>query len=115
VLPVRTPIAHFQLEHRLIHDTSLKSGELEYYVGMAQFALQVWQRLDQVLDEDVQLHMNGGLMVAETAEQIELLERKSKIEQGQGLNVELLDGDEARRIAPYLSNACGPHCPDEGH
>jgi len=108
---------HFQLEHRLIHDTSLKASELEFYVGLAKFALQRWKGLDAELGEDVEVHMDGGLMVAETAEQIAVLEKKSRIEQSQGLNVRLVDGDEARKIAPYLSNVvrAALHCPDEGH
>lgn len=108
---------HFQLEHRLIHDTSLKQSELEFYVGLAKFAVQRWKNLDDELGEDVEVHMDGGLMVAETGEQIAVLEKKSRIEQSQGLNVRMIDGDEVRRIAPYLSDVirAALHCPDEGH
>ena len=108
---------HFQLEYRLIQDTSLKASELEFYVGLAQFAVQRWKNIHSELDDDVEVHMDGGLMVAESREQIAVLERKAKIEQSQGLNVQLVDGDEARRIAPYLSSAvlAALHCPDEGH
>ncbi len=108
---------HFQLEHRLIQDTGLKARELEYFVGLARFAIVQWQGVERELGCDLELHMNGGLMVAETSDEVALLERKSKIEQGQGLAVEMLDGHEARALAPYLSNRvrAALHCLKEGH
>ncbi|HET6565831.1 MAG TPA: FAD-dependent oxidoreductase, partial [Xanthomonadales bacterium] len=76
-----------------------------------------WKNLDQALDGDFQLAMHGGLMVAETPQQSALLERKSQIEQSQGLAVDLLDGDQARKLAPYLADSvlAALYCADEGH
>ncbi|HLF30266.1 MAG TPA: FAD-dependent oxidoreductase, partial [Xanthomonadales bacterium] len=67
---------HFQLEHRLIQDTELRARELEYFVGLAQFVIGLWQGINRELGCDTGLHMNGGLMVAETPDEIALLERK---------------------------------------
>ncbi|MGH8034877.1 MAG: FAD-dependent oxidoreductase, partial [Lysobacterales bacterium] len=67
---------HFQLEHRLIQNLELQVRELEYYVGLARLAIEQWQGIDVELGCDNQLSMNGGLMVAETPEQVALLERK---------------------------------------
>ena len=108
---------HFQLEHRLIQNMDLQQRELEFYVGLAKLSILDWKNLDQALDCDTQLAMHGGLMVAETPEQSALLDRKSQIEQSQGLAVDLLDGDQARKLAPYLSNSvlAALHCADEGH
>jgi len=108
---------HFQLEHRLIQNLDVQQRELEFYVGLARLSIQDWLRLDASLDCDSQLAMHGGLMVAETTEQAALLERKSAIEQSQGLSVEMLDGNQARQLAPYLSATvvAALHCPDEGH
>jgi len=108
---------HFQLEHRLIQNLDVQQRELEFYVGLAKLSIQDWLCLNTSLGCDTQLAMHGGLMVAETAEQAALLERKSAIEQSQGLTVEMLDGDQARQLAPYLSTSvvAALHCPDEGH
>jgi glycine/D-amino acid oxidase-like deaminating enzyme len=108
---------HFQLEHRLIQDVALRTRELEYHVGLAKIAIDQWRGIDRELGCDTELSMSGGLMVAETAEQTALLERKSRIEQSQGLGVELLDGNAARKLAPYLSDRvlAALYCASEGH
>lgn len=108
---------HFQLEYRLIRDIDRNRRELEFYVGLARHAIGMWRNIDTELGTDTQTGMHGGLMVAETAEQVSVLERKRDIEQSQGLDIELLDGDAARRIAPYLSSrvVAALHCASEGH
>ena len=80
---------HFQLEHRLIQNLDVQQRELEFYVGLAKLSIADWKAMAKALngtlggpiDGDIQLAMHGGLMVAETAEQAALLERKSRIEQ----------------------------------
>ncbi len=108
---------HFQLEHRLIQNLDVQQRELEFYVGLARLSIADWKAMQSMLDGDIQLAMHGGLMVAENTEQSALLERKSRIEQSQGLGVDLLDGNQARRLAPYLADTvvAALHCPDEGH
>ena len=108
---------HFQLEHRLIQNLDVHQRELEFYVGLAKLSIEDWKTIGHELDNDIQLAMHGGLMVAETAEQSDLLERKSQIEQSQGLSVNMLDGKQARELAPYLAESvvAALHCPDEGH
>ena len=108
---------HFQLEQRLIQDLEVQVRELEFYVGLARMAIELWQGIDAELGCDTQLSMQGGLMVAESPAETELLERKLQIEQSQGLKVELLDGEAARRLAPYLSSGirAALYCASEGH
>ncbi|MEM1091075.1 MAG: FAD-dependent oxidoreductase [Pseudomonadota bacterium] len=108
---------HFQLEHRLLQDIDGQRRELEHYVGLTRIAIDQWRHIDDEVGCETELHMNGGIMVAETAEQVALLERKAEIEQSQGLEVELLDGPEARRRATYLSDSvlAALYCEVEGH
>lgn len=108
---------HFQLEHRLIQSLDVQLRELEFYVGLAKLSIHDWTNINALLDTDTQVAMHGGMMVAETPEQLALLERKSRIEQSQGLTVEMLDGNQARKLAPYLAESvlAALHCPDEGH
>ncbi|MEX2489027.1 MAG: FAD-dependent oxidoreductase [Pseudomonadales bacterium] len=108
---------HFQIEHRQIHHAQDLDSELQYCVSLAQLAIASWREIETELETNVDLAMDGGLMLAETGEEVSLLEKKAKLESEQGLNVQLMDGDETRRLAPYL----GEHikgalfCPDEGH
>jgi sarcosine oxidase subunit beta len=108
---------HFQLEHRLIQNLDVQLRELEFYVGLAKLSIQDWLNINNTLGCDTQMVIHGGLMVAETPQQANLLERKSAIERSQGLSVEMLDGSRARQLAPYLADSvvAALHCPDEGH
>ena len=108
---------HFQLEYRLIQHRDTLAAEFEHYVALTQMAIGHWRGLESELGCDLELGMNGGLMVAETPAQVELLRQKADIETKQGLEVELLDGHRARDLAPYLSDGilAALFCPAEGH
>lgn len=108
---------HFQLEHRMLQDGAARSGDLEQQAGLARLSIRLWRGLAEELDTELELQMSGGLMVAETPEEVAALERKQAIEAGQGLEVELLDREGARRIAPYLDDRirAALYCPREGH
>lgn len=108
---------HFQLEHRLIRDIEVRQRDLAFYVGLTKIAIELWRGVDAELGADTEISMHGGLMVAESASDIALLERKARLERGQGLEVEMLDRDSARRLAPYLSERiqAALYCPLEGH
>lgn len=108
---------HFQLEHRLIKLKDELAKELEYYVALTQLAIEHWQNIERELDCELELVMGGGFMVAETGEEIQLLEEKSRIETSQGLDVELLDKNKIHQLAPYLGESveAALYCPHEGH
>ena len=108
---------HFQLEHRLIEHSATLTAELEHYVALTQIAIEHWRTIETELGCDLELGMNGGLMVAETPEQVNLLQQKAQIESGQGLDVAMLDQQQVRALAPYLSNTilAALFCPIEGH
>ena len=53
----------------------------------------------------IDLHLTGGLMVAETAEQLRLLHDKQRIEAAAGLETQVLEGDELRRLRPLAVGA----------
>jgi glycine/D-amino acid oxidase-like deaminating enzyme len=78
---------------------------------MAQFARQLpffraavslWRQLAVQLHGDLEMRFTGGLMVAETDQQIRALQTKIGLERANGLDVELLDAAELRELAPYL-------------
>lgn len=108
---------HFQIEHRHVAHAERLAASLEHLVQLSRVAIDQWRGLEQELGEDVELSLRGGLMVAETANEVALLERKAQIETRHGLDAQMLDGVEVRRIAPYLSErvVAASLCRDEGH
>ena len=80
-------------------------------------AAEVWQTLEQELDGPLDVHITGGLMVAETAEELQLLHEKRVIEEEAGLDVHVLEGEELRSFAPYLAEDLtgASFCEQEGH
>lgn len=108
---------HFQLEHRHVAHEERLAKSLEHLVRLSRVAIDQWRGLEEELGEDLELVMHGGLMVAETDAEVAKLERKALVEARHGLETQLLDGAEVRRIAPYLSERvrAASLCRDEGH
>lgn len=94
------------LAHRLLPEIRL------YVEGSV-----LWQELESELDGSLEMHVTGGLMVAETDAELELLHAKQRIEQEAGLETHVLEGDELRAFAPFLAPDLkgATYCPAEGH
>jgi sarcosine oxidase, subunit beta len=108
---------HFQLEYRMVELGDAIAEQFALPMPLFLEAQRTWATLEQELGEAVEVHLGGGLMVAETPEQRTVLERKSALEQRHGLETHVITGDEARSLAPYLSSAvqAACWCPAEGH
>jgi sarcosine oxidase, subunit beta len=80
-------------------------------------AARLWQDLEHELRGSIEMHVTGGLMVAETPEQFQLLIDKQRIEQQAGLETHVLSGSALRDFAPYLAEDLpgASFCPQEGH
>ena len=80
-------------------------------------AARLWQELEHELRGSIEMHVTGGLMVAETPEQFQLLIDKQRIEQQAGLETHVLSGSALRDFAPYLAEDLpgASFCPQEGH
>ena len=79
-------------------------------------SIRMWKGLSDELGADLEVTTPGGLLVAETEGQMRDVERKAAIEIAQGMQIELLDRDQLRRLAPYVSDrmAGGAYSPQEG-
>ncbi|MCY4369476.1 MAG: FAD-binding oxidoreductase [bacterium] len=66
-------------------------------------SLEMWKGLSETLDTDLEVSLNGGLLVAETPEQMRGIERKVAIERSAGVESDILDLPDLLRIAPYIS------------
>lgn len=107
---------HFQLEYRMVENGWESARTAAEAMPLHLEAAREWAALGDELGESVGVSQPGGFMLAETAEQVAVLERKTALEQEWGLEVSLLDGDQARRLAPYLSDSvlAAAFCPLEG-
>lgn len=80
-------------------------------------AARIWTTLETELDAPMGVHTTGGLMVAETELERQLLADKNRIEKEAGLETRLLSAAELREFAPYLADDLtgASFCPQEGH
>ncbi|MFT3976503.1 MAG: FAD-dependent oxidoreductase [Sphingomonas bacterium] len=108
---------HFQIERRFLEHGERLADEAAAIASVSRLAVEEWRGLEAALGADLHVRQDGGFMVAETAAEVALLERKVAREQAAGLGTVLLDGAEARALAPYLSPAivAAAFLADEGH
>jgi glycine/D-amino acid oxidase-like deaminating enzyme len=79
-------------------------------------ALALWKRLGDELDCDIERRCPGGIMVAETDHQMQILREKGALERAHGLPIEMCGGADLRQLAPYIASPVlgASYCPDEG-
>jgi glycine/D-amino acid oxidase-like deaminating enzyme len=110
---------HFQVAlHQLTAwETDNVRHRLQTEVRLHVEAAGVWHGLEAELDGPLDIHTTGGLMVAETPDELRLLHDKRAIEEEAGLEMEVLEGRELRDFAPYLADDLlgASYCAQEGH
>lgn len=106
---------HVQMQSRFMRLYPDQVANVEASLPFYREAAEEWVRLDEQLG-GTDLVRHGGLMLAESNEQLAFLEAKAKREAVQGLAVEVLDRAALDKVAPWL----GPQivgaelCKDEG-
>ena len=110
---------HFQIAiHQLTERDAAGSRErLLSDVRLHLNAARLWETLEDELQGALGVHRTGGLMVAETPDELQLLHDKGLIEADAGLETDVLEGKELRAFAPYLADDLlgATYCPAEGH
>src|SRR6218665_677733 len=66
---------HFQLEYRMLENGALAARKAAEAMPLHLHALRAWSRLEAELGADLGVRQPGGLMVAESAEQVRRLGR----------------------------------------
>ena len=79
-------------------------------------SITLWSDLARTLGEDLEIQITGGLMVAETEQDLAFLADKIKVERENGIVSELIGTSELRRLEPALSDDLvgASYCPGEG-
>lgn len=108
---------HFQLEFRMVKYWKELEKEMGMLIPLSNASSKIWAGLEQELQADLEIVQHGGLMVAETYEELALLKKKYELEKKMQLDTELLTGNEVRELAPYLSDSIigAAYCATEGH
>lgn len=108
---------HFQLEFRMVEHGDELAAQFARQLPLVLDAQSAWASLGAELGEDVEVDQSGGVMCAETDDDLEVLRRKHALELQWGLETELLGGDEVRALAPYLAPTVkvAGYCRTEGH
>lgn len=106
---------HVQMQSRFMRLYPDQVANVEASLPFYREATEEWIRLDALLG-GVDLVREGGLMLAESAEQLAFLESKAKREMAQGLTVTMLDRSALDKVAPWLGGQIvgAELCKDEG-
>lgn len=83
----------------------LQSKKPGIHLRLAMESRKLFDRLAEQLPVPIEYHSRGGMVVIETAEELQAMERYVKEQQKTGLDVTLLDTAAAREIEPELSEA----------
>lgn len=94
---------HVQMQSRIMRLFPERLHDYRRTLSLYPLAVEFWQEIAARLDEDIELAITGGLMVAEDGEQLDSLAAKSEIENQHGIPTRIVERDELQRIAPYLS------------
>ena len=80
-------------------------------------AARMWRTLEQDLGCELGVRFGGGLMVAETTDQLDRLRQKAVLERAIGLETEVLSKRELGSLCPHLSETVigADYCPGEGY
>jgi len=80
-------------------------------------AIEAWQAFEQETGLDAGYHRTGGFRVAESDAGVARLQKIAAAQVAVGVPIEHVDGEEARRRAPYLSDTviAANYCPLDGH
>lgn len=106
---------HVQMQSRFMRLYPDQVPNVEAALPFYKQAADMWERLGEELG-GIELTRKGGLMLAESDEQLFFLTRKAEREAAQGLSVDMLDRSALDRLVPWLGrHIVGAElCADEG-
>jgi glycine/D-amino acid oxidase-like deaminating enzyme len=83
---------------------------------IAPASIAMWQELEQASGEDFEIMTPGGVMVGESAAEMDFLARKVALEQSYGVDSRLIGANELAEIEPHLARrfAGAALCAGEG-
>ena len=85
-------------------------------LSLQKIGIVEWQDLERETGADFELEMTGGIMVAESPEELELLRRKAAFERSCGIEVEILSASDLKKVSPFFASDIvgAAYCAGEG-
>ena len=83
---------------------------------LGPMSVRLWQEIEADCGEDLEIKITGGLMVADSEAGMRFIEAKAALERSHGIDAQVIDGSELRRLSPALSEQLlgAELCPMEG-
>jgi glycine/D-amino acid oxidase-like deaminating enzyme len=107
---------HVQMQSRMERLFPQRVADYEKTLSIYPRAVDYWLEIGQRLEQDIEISIGGGLMIAEDQDQVKRLAEKCRRERKHGVETELIEKTELLRMAPYLTrDVCGAvYCANEG-
>lgn len=85
-------------------------------LSLQKIGIIEWQDLERETGADFELEMTGGIMVAESPEELELLRKKAAFERSCGIEVEILSASDLKKVSPFFASDIvgAAYCAGEG-
>ena len=83
---------------------------------LQQESIRLWRELERELGADFEIKITGGLMLAEHERDLALLESKTAVERGMGVEAQVIGQNALRQLEPALDPRFvgAAYCPGEG-
>ena len=94
-----------------------QQGRAPVEIPLAIYSIDLWTRLEDELDDDLEYRQDGMTVLTDDEEQIPLLSDRIAVEQSLGLNISLVQNSDLHNLIPGLSPRmlAGSYCPTDGH
>ena len=91
-------------------------GPAAQALPLQQASAILWGEWAGELDTDIEFKRTGGLMVAETEQQMGFLKKKASLERSLGIDTQVIGSVDVRSLIPYVSKSVvgGAWCSEEG-
>jgi len=82
----------------VIRSNYLLDGNTQFY----EFSMKLWEGMSRALNFNVMFSQRGQIVTAHSADQLDFFSHRANVMRLNGIDAEILDHDEVRRVLPYL-------------
>ncbi|MER8635926.1 sarcosine oxidase subunit beta family protein [Mesorhizobium sp. M1365] len=82
----------------VIRSNYLLDGNTQFY----EFSMKLWEGMSRALNFNVMFSQRGQLVTAHSADQLDGFSHRANVMRLNGIDADILDRDEVRRLVPYL-------------
>jgi sarcosine oxidase subunit beta len=82
----------------VIRSNYLLDGNTQFY----EFSMKLWEGMSQALNFNVMFSQRGQLVTAHSVDQLDSFSHRANIMRLNGIDADILDREDVRRLTPYL-------------